>query len=97
MKNLFISQPMRGKSDDEILQERQTAIAAAKEKLGEEVNPLETFFGLDDAKPLEFLGEAIKYLAQADVAYFVSGWKNARGCKIEHTCALEYGIPIIED
>lgn len=35
-------------------------------------------------------------LATADVAYFASGWKNARGCKIEHICAEQYGIKIVE-
>ena len=31
MKKLFISQPMKGKSDDEILREREKAIQKAKE------------------------------------------------------------------
>ena len=33
----------------------------------------------------------------ADVAYFAKGWENFRGCKIENTCAVEYGILTIED
>ena len=36
-------------------------------------------------------------LAGADIAYFAKGWQDARGCKIENTCAIEYGIPVIED
>jgi hypothetical protein len=35
--------------------------------------------------------------AGADIAYFAKGWQDARGCKIENTCAIEYGIPVIED
>ena len=35
MKKLFISQPMRGKSDEDILEERQKAIKSAEEKIGE--------------------------------------------------------------
>ena len=35
MKKLFISQPMRGKSDEEILAERQKAIEAAEKVIGE--------------------------------------------------------------
>ena len=50
-----------------------------------------------DARPLWYLGESLKLLATADVAYFAKGWEKARGCKIEHTCAVEYGIPTIED
>ena len=34
MKKLFISQPMNGKSDDEILEERKRAIEAAEKEVG---------------------------------------------------------------
>lgn len=50
-----------------------------------------------DAKPLWFLGKSLELLAGADIAYFAKGWQDARGCKIENTCAIEYGIPVIED
>ncbi len=98
MPKLFISQPMKGKTDEEILKERETAIAKAKEIWGEEVEVIDSFFkGVPaDVRPLWFLGESLKLLATADVAYFAPGWKDARGCKIEHTCALEYGIAVIE-
>lgn len=59
---------------------------------------LETFyedFG-PNAKPLEFLARSIKDLAKADVAFFARGWEERRGCKIEHQCAVDYGIPTIE-
>lgn len=97
MKKLFISQPMNGKSDEEILQERQFGIDKAKELIGEDVEVIETFytdFG-PDAKPLEYLGRSIMDLAKADIAYFAPGWEIARGCKIEHECARAYGIDTI--
>ena len=50
----------------------------------------------EDAKPLWYLGESLKLLATADVAYFAPGWDKARGCKIENICAKEYGIHTIE-
>jgi len=97
-KKLFISQPMRGKTDEEILREREEAVTKAKAIIGEEVEVLETFFTdfSADAKPLEYLARSIEFLAKADVAYFVPGWETARGCKIEHECAVEYGIDRIE-
>lgn len=49
-----------------------------------------------DAKPLWFLGKSLELLAQADVVYFAPGWADARGCRIEHLCAVEYGIDRIE-
>lgn len=50
-----------------------------------------------DAKPLWYLAKSLELLSAADVAYFVKGWEKARGCKIENTCAIEYGIDVIED
>ena len=99
MKKLFISQPMRGKSDEDILEERQKAIKSAEEKIGEPVEVIDSFFEKApvDAKPLWFLGKSLELLAGADIAYFAKGWQDARGCKIENTCAIEYGIPVIED
>lgn len=98
MKKLFISQPMRGKTDEQILAEREEAINIAKEMVGEDVEVLETFFEDfgPDVAPLHYLARSIEYLAKADVVYFVPGWEDARGCKIEHTCAVEYGIDRIE-
>ena len=99
MKKLSISQPMRGKTDEEILAVRRRAIESAREKIGEDIEVIDSFFGTTNmSRALEYLGESIKLLAAADVAYFAKGWEAARGCRIEHTCAVEYGIElVIED
>ena len=99
MKKLFISQPMRGKTEEEILAVRAKAIQSAERELGEEVEVIDSFIkgAPAAAGPLWFLGESIKLLEKADVAYFAEGWEDARGCKIEHECAIEYGILTIED
>lgn len=85
MKKLFISQPMRGKTDEKILAERADAVQAARDALGEEVEVIDSFFGTSDmSHALEYLGESLKLMAKADIAYFAPGWRDARGCKIEH-------------
>ena len=98
MKKLFISQPMRGKSDEQIKQEREEAIKKASEILNEEISVIDSFFEKAPvgAKPLWFLGKSLELLADADCAYFALGWEEARGCKIEHEAAKEYGITIIK-
>lgn len=98
MKKLFISQPMSGKTDTEILTERESTILKAKELVGEDVQVIDTFYTdfSKDAKPLEYLARSIADLAKADVAYFAKGWKEKRGCKIEHLCATEYSIDCIK-
>lgn len=100
MKKLFISQPMKGKSLMKIFwQNCKKAIKSAEQKIGEPVEVIDSFFqeAPVDAKPLWFLGKSLELLAGADIAYFAKGWQEARGCKIENTCAIEYGIPVIED
>lgn len=99
MKKLFISQPMRGKTDEEIFAEREKAIASAEKYLGEKVEVIDSFFqnAPVEAKPLWYLGKSLELLSTADVAYFANGWEDARGCRIENTCAIEYGITVIED
>lgn len=99
MKKLFISQPMKDKADDEILKEREKAIADARKYLGEDVEVIDSFFkdAPHDAKPLWFLGKSLELLSTADIAYFTKGWDSARGCKIEHDCAVAYDINVIEN
>lgn len=86
---------------EEIEAEREKAIASVKGALGEDVEVIDSFFDKMlsyDARPLWFLGKSLQLLSTADIAYFAKGWEGARGCKIEHQCADEYGIPlIIED
>lgn len=75
MKKLFISQPMKGKTDEAIKEERQQAIREAEQAVGEPVEVIDSFFegAPADAKPLWFLGKSLELLAQADIAYFAEG------------------------
>lgn len=92
MKKLFISQPMKGKTDEEIHAERENAIRAAVGLIGEEVEVIDSFLQGTNLSPLECLGESLKLLATADVVYFAPGWNKARGCLIEHECCEQYGV-----
>ena len=98
MKKLFISQPMKGKTNEEIEVERAKAIEEAKAVLKEDVEVIDSFFkgAPVDARPLWFLGKSIELLSQADIVYFAKDWDKYRGCKIEHMCAIEYDLNIIE-
>lgn len=97
---LFISQPMNGKSVGEILKEREKIIAHCKEMYGDNTEVIESYFEQEPESKnpaLYNLGKSLILLADADLAYFAKGWENFRGCKIENTCAIEYGIEVIED
>lgn len=100
---VFISQPMRGLSNEEIEKERMNCFAEvgeALQKAGFKDTALEvvdSFFkdAPHDANPLWFLGEAIKKMSEADIAVFARGWHNARGCVVEHECARRYGVLMV--
>ena len=97
MKKLFISQPMRDKTDDEIKQERERAIYEVTTSTNTKYEVIDSFFenAPHDATPLWYLGESIKLLGTADAAYFCKDWEQYRGCTIEHECAVRYGIKCI--
>lgn len=93
---IFISQPMRGKTDAEIMAERERAIKAAKAKWGDDVEALESFFqgAPAEANPLWFLGESLKFMADADAVIVCKGWSNAGKCKLEISVANAYKLPV---
>lgn len=96
---VFISQPMRDKTYEEIKEERAKAIQTIKEKYPDEnIEILDSFFegAPHDAKPLWLLGKSFEILADADLAYFCRGWNNYRGCNMEHMACRAYGIEIVE-
>lgn len=96
---LFISQPMKDKTNEQIQAERDRALETAKKALAEKtgisdpsVTLIDSFFkdAPHDAKPLWFLGKSFELLSTADVVFFVKGWDQYRGCKMENKAAREY-------
>lgn len=96
---IYISQPMNDKTDKEILSERNMVINLFRLIVpkNQEVEVIDSFFedAPHDAKPLWYIGESIKLMADADVVYFCKDWHKYRGCTIEHECAVRYGKKII--
>lgn len=104
MKRAMLSQPMAGKTDEEIRKTREKAIAALKEKGYEIVNTFFTdeWYSKEQMEergvvqiPLCFLAKSLENMSLCHVAYFCKGWENARGCRIEHEAAVAYGLGII--
>ena len=96
---VFISQPMRGKTDEEIKTERAAAVALIRERFpNTRLSIMDSFFegAPVDEKPLYYLGCSFQILSRADVAVFLSGWEKSRGCWMEHEAAIRYGIDIVD-
>lgn len=99
MTKVFISQPMIDKTDEEIKAVRNKIIEEIKTYVDDDIEIIDSFFegAPHDAKPLWFLGKSLQLLSNADIAYFAKGWEKYRGCRIEHTCAVEYGLNVLEE
>lgn len=95
---VFISQPMRDRSEEDILSERDEIMKFAKSEFpDEQVNEIASYFGPNHRmEPLEALGLAIQMMQNADVVYFAPGWQAADGCFIEHQCAELYDKTFVE-
>ena len=90
---IMISQPMRGKTEEQIRSEREELVRQL-EKQGHEV--IDTVLDLSEGKtPVHYLAKSIELLAEVDAVVFMKGWENARGCRIEHEAAKAYGVEII--
>lgn len=104
MKKAMLSQPMAGKTNEEIVSAREKAIEVLTSKEYEIVNTLFTDEWYNPEKmqergvvqiPLCFLARSLDNMSLCHAAYFCKGWENARGCRIEHEAAKAYGLEII--
>lgn len=100
-KKVFISQPMSGKRERDIMEDRvaileQLARFSIYEKDIDIINTYIKDDAPDDSNVrLWYLGKTIELLAQADLVVFAKNWEKARGCRVERECARIYHIPTI--
>lgn len=86
---VMISQPMRGKTEEQIRSEREELVKELKAQ-GHEV--IDTVLDLSEGKtPVHYLAKSIELLAEVDGVVFMEGWAEARGCRIEYDVATNYG------
>ena len=100
----MLSQPMAGKTDEEIIATREKAVIALQERGYEVINTLFTdeWYSKEAMEsrgvvqiPLCFLAKSLESMSLCHAVYFCKGWEKARGCKIEHDAAVAYGLTII--
>lgn len=99
MKYAMISQPMRGKTEDEIRETRESATAILRgmgyhvlDNTGGSLEPIEVEYADGINIPLSCLSDSLATMAKCDAVLFCDGWQNARGCRIEHAAAVDYGL-----
>lgn len=101
---VMISQPMNGKTDEEIMVTREKATKELEAAGYEVVNTLFTDEWFDSGKmksreivkiPLFYLAKSLENMSLCNAVYFCKGWEKTRGCKIEHDTAVAYGLDVI--
>ena len=95
-KKLFISCPMRGRSEDAIRRDMERMHKMAEIIFDQELEVIPTYMKHDPPetgnKAIWCLGESIKKMAEADYFIGVQFLENFRGCDIESRVARAYGI-----
>lgn len=100
----MLSQPMAGKTDEEIIATREKAIKALEAQGYEIVNTLFTdeWYNRENMEkrgvvqiPLCFLAKSLESMSLCHAVYFCKGWEQARGCRLEHDAAVAYGLDVI--
>ena len=94
MAKFFISQPMNGRTQAEIIAERERIKQFIEMQYAFKA-PLEFIDSfnsdaLGDGDPVVELGHCITLMHDADYVVFAPGWRESRGCKVEHTVAEVY-------
>lgn len=98
---VMIVQPMAGKTDEEICEERCNAVERL-DSLGYEV--ANSLFDFDNSLldglgikhvPLFYLAKSLEVMSKCDAVYYCDGWEAGRGCQIEYATAAAYGLHTI--
>ncbi len=89
--NLMISQPMKGKTNEQIREERANLIKKLEEQGNKVVDTVFENALANEDIAIYMLSQSIRYIGKVDGVVFMKGWEKARGCKIEHEVAVEYG------
>ena len=95
VKRVFISQPMTGRTVEDIKRERAEVMKEVKDRypncIIEEINSFNKDV-LNDGDPITELGKCISLMSKADLVIFCKGWSKSRGCMVEHECADQYDL-----
>lgn len=95
---IMISQPMRGKTNEQIREERTELIKQLEAEGHKVIDTILTNEApIETSQPIYYLGKSLELMSTVDAVVFMKGWENARGCKIEYEVAKNYGKFIREE
>ena len=109
MTKVFISQPMTGFTEEDILFKRQIEKTKIRMAYGDDVEFADNYIPEDIRYreelrtsytnkynwDIHWISEAIKCMADCDILWLTEGWQDSKGCNIEREVADTYGIEVL--
>lgn len=93
---VMISQPMNGRTEEQIKEERKRIVDNFNSMHIEVINTLFTEEAPENCNiAVYYLGKSISAMKDIDAIYMCDNWREARGCRIEHQVAMEYKIKVL--
>ena len=95
---IMISQPMRGKTYEQIKEEREKLVKRLEKDNFEVVDTI-----ISENAPkgcneeIYYLAKSIEFISKVDIVYFMKGWEKTRGCIIENKICQNYGKQTMYD
>lgn len=97
---VFISQPMWGKDEETIMQQRKIVLGQLLLRYpGTEIEIIDNWNKPEDIVKggrLCMLGHSIMLMKDADLVVFIPGWKESRGCQVERDVCIRYGYNMLD-
>ena len=88
---LMISQPMRGKTNEQIREERSELVKQLEAEGHVVVDTIFENAPAHEDVAIYMLSQSIRHIGKVDGVVFMPGWNTARGCKVEYQVAQDYG------
>ena len=96
---IFLSLGMRGRDENDILEEIAEATHYAKSLYAESATECEVINTYnqegapEDASRMYYLGRSIQVLGSCNQVWFINDWEKYRGCSAENEVCKIYGVP----
>ena len=98
---IFISQPMRNRTIQEIENERCKIIEEIEKKYKNTPNKTYIYSIITTEpdnivrnEPLWYFAKSVNLISTADLVVLGGEWEKARGCRMEYELCQEYDVPV---
>ena len=96
---IFISQPMNGRTDEEVMKRRDEIKKYCIKVFQKPCEFIDSFtkpVDLVNKGRIAMLGHSITMMHDAELVVFDKGWDKAHGCCVERLVCSEYKIPVYD-